>query len=147
MMSNDILVETVHEIQEETDVLLSVICMATLGGLVSWLRQKGPRKWSRLIVKGSRDCSHITLQVLSGLMLNISALCRASRAMAEGLSSMTASRDLSKLLTEVISLHERKKKNRGNVFYHCPCYLFTLFYYTLMFIKIALMTLCPIRSL
>ena len=50
MMSNDILVEAVHEIQEETDVLLSVICMATLGGLVSWLRQKGPRKWSRLIV-------------------------------------------------------------------------------------------------
>ena len=44
------IVEGLEYIEEETETLLTVVLMATFGGLVSWLRQKGPHKWSRLIV-------------------------------------------------------------------------------------------------
>ena len=48
--SLDVVFEAVHELQEESDILVSVISLSMFGGLVSWLREKGPRKWSRLIV-------------------------------------------------------------------------------------------------
>ncbi len=44
------IVEEVHYLEEETETLLAVVSMAMFGGLVNWLRQKGPRKFSRLIV-------------------------------------------------------------------------------------------------
>ncbi len=44
------IVEGVHYLEEETETLLAVVSMAMFGGLVNWLRQKGPRKFSRLIV-------------------------------------------------------------------------------------------------
>ena len=50
MISNDIVVETIHELEEDSTTFVTVISMATFGGLVSWLRQKSPRKWSRLLV-------------------------------------------------------------------------------------------------
>ena len=37
-------------IEEETETLLVAVSIATFGGLVNWLRQKGPRNLSRLIV-------------------------------------------------------------------------------------------------
>lgn len=42
--------EGIQYIEEETETLIAVIGMATFGGLVNWLRQKGPRNFSRLIV-------------------------------------------------------------------------------------------------
>ncbi len=44
------LTDGIHYIEQETETLLTVVLLATFGGLVSWLRQKGPRKLSRLIV-------------------------------------------------------------------------------------------------
>ena len=44
------IVEGVHYLEEETETLVTVVLMAMFGGLVNWLRQKGPRKFSRLIV-------------------------------------------------------------------------------------------------
>ena len=44
------IVDSVHLIEEETETLLVAVGIATFGGLVNWLRQKGPRKFSRLIV-------------------------------------------------------------------------------------------------
>ena len=49
-VSEDIVTETIHELEDETMPLLTVLGMSTFGGLVSWLRQKGPRKFSKLIV-------------------------------------------------------------------------------------------------
>ena len=49
-LSNDIVVEALHELQDEGAALGTVVGMAVFGGLVSWLRQKGPHKFSRLIV-------------------------------------------------------------------------------------------------
>ncbi len=48
--SQDIIVEIIHEMEEEGETLFTVIGMATFGGLVSWLRQKGTRKLSRLVI-------------------------------------------------------------------------------------------------
>ena len=44
------IVEGVQMIEEETETLLVAVSIATFGGLVNWLRQKGPRNLSRLIV-------------------------------------------------------------------------------------------------
>ena len=48
--SKDIIVKVVDELNEEGETLFVVIGMATFGGLVSWLRQKGTRKLSRLVI-------------------------------------------------------------------------------------------------
>lgn len=40
----------VQYIEEETETLISVVGIAMFGGLVNWLREKGPRKFSRLVV-------------------------------------------------------------------------------------------------
>lgn len=42
--------EGIHYLEEETQTLLVAVGIATFGGLVNWLRQKGPRKLSRLVV-------------------------------------------------------------------------------------------------
>ena len=44
------IVEGVHFIEEETETLFVAVGIAMFGGVVNWLRQKGPRKLSRLIV-------------------------------------------------------------------------------------------------
>lgn len=49
-ISNDAVVEVLHELQDEGAALGTVVGMAIFGGIVSWLRQKGPRKFSRLVV-------------------------------------------------------------------------------------------------
>lgn len=48
--SKDVIVEVIREIEEEGETLLAVVGMSIFGGLVSWLRQKGVRKFSRLII-------------------------------------------------------------------------------------------------
>ena len=49
-ISNDAVVEVLHELQDEGAALGTVVGMAIFGGIVSWLRRKGPRKFSRLVV-------------------------------------------------------------------------------------------------
>lgn len=49
-ISNDVFTEVVHELHDENVTILSVIFMAVFGGLVSWLKEKKPRNWSRLVV-------------------------------------------------------------------------------------------------
>lgn len=44
------IVDGVQMIEQETDTLLVAVGIATFGGLVNWLRQKGPRQISRLVV-------------------------------------------------------------------------------------------------
>ena len=44
------IIDGVQMIEEETETLLVAVSIATFGGLVNWLRQKGPRNLSRLIV-------------------------------------------------------------------------------------------------
>lgn len=44
------IIDGIQYIEEETETLIAVVSMATFGGLVNWLRQKGPRNFSRLIV-------------------------------------------------------------------------------------------------
>ena len=49
-VTEDIVSETIHEMEDETITILTVIGMSTFGGLVSWLREKGPRKFSKLVI-------------------------------------------------------------------------------------------------
>ena len=49
-VSEDIINETIHEMEDETITLLTVLGMSTFGGLVSWLREKAPRKFSKLMI-------------------------------------------------------------------------------------------------
>ena len=49
-VTEDIVSETIHEMEDETITILTVIGMSTFGGLVSWLREKGPRKFSKLMI-------------------------------------------------------------------------------------------------
>ena len=44
------IVDGVQMLEEETETLLVAVGIATFGGLVNWLRQKGPRNLSRLVV-------------------------------------------------------------------------------------------------
>ena len=44
------IIDGVQMIEEETETLLVAVGIATFGGLVNWLRQKGPRNLSRLVV-------------------------------------------------------------------------------------------------
>ena len=44
------IVDGVQMLEEETETLLVAVGIATFGGLVNWLRQKGPRNFSRLVV-------------------------------------------------------------------------------------------------
>ena len=44
------IVDGVQMIEQETDTLLVAVGIATFGGLVNQLRQKGPRQISRLVV-------------------------------------------------------------------------------------------------
>lgn len=46
---SDVLQE-IQYMEQEAETLLTVLAISMFGGLVSWLRQKGPRKWSRLLV-------------------------------------------------------------------------------------------------
>lgn len=46
---NDI-VDGIQMIEDGTETLLAAVGIATFGGLVNWLRQKGPRNFSRLVV-------------------------------------------------------------------------------------------------
>ncbi len=48
--SSDIIGEVVHELEEEGVTVFTVVFMAVFGGLVSWLKEKKPRSWSRLVV-------------------------------------------------------------------------------------------------
>lgn len=49
-VSEDIVTETIHELEDETMTLLTVLGMSAFGGLVSWLREKGPKKFSKLVI-------------------------------------------------------------------------------------------------
>lgn len=49
LSSHDIFPNVVHELEHDTAALTSIIGMAIFGGLVNWLRQKGPRKISKLV--------------------------------------------------------------------------------------------------
>ena len=49
-VTEDIVTETIHEIEDETITIITVLGMSTFGGLVSWLREKGPRKFSKLVI-------------------------------------------------------------------------------------------------
>ena len=49
-ISQDIVIDTLQELQDEKAALLSILCMATFGGLVAWLRLKGEHTLSRLFV-------------------------------------------------------------------------------------------------
>ena len=49
-VSKDIITETIHEMGDETTTLLTVLGISTFGGLVSWLREKAPRKFSKLMI-------------------------------------------------------------------------------------------------
>lgn len=44
------IIDGVQMIEEETETLIVAVGIATFGGLVNWLRQAGPRKFSRLVV-------------------------------------------------------------------------------------------------
>lgn len=44
------IVDGIQMIEEGTETLIVAVGIATFGGLVNWLRQKGPRNLSRLIV-------------------------------------------------------------------------------------------------
>ena len=49
-VTEDIVTETIHEIEDETITIITVLGISTFGGLVSWLREKGPRKFSKLMI-------------------------------------------------------------------------------------------------
>ena len=42
--------DSILHIEQDTETLFVAVGIAMFGGLVNWLRQKGPRKLSRLIV-------------------------------------------------------------------------------------------------
>lgn len=49
-VNEDIVTETIYELEEETMTVITVLGMSIFGGLVSWLREKGPRKFSKLMI-------------------------------------------------------------------------------------------------
>lgn len=42
--------DSIIQIEQETETLFVAVGIAMFGGIVNWLRQKGPRKLSRLVV-------------------------------------------------------------------------------------------------
>lgn len=40
----------IYFIEEDTETFITVVFMATFGGFINWLRQKGPKNFGRLFI-------------------------------------------------------------------------------------------------